>query len=103
MTKVNISKKDMVSLAVSAVGGASAGFAAYVAALVPIMMAEAGGTNKGLIRIAKFGALVGGALLGRVASEQSMDLTDDVMENGISMGIKKVTFSKDGAELDIDK
>lgn len=103
MTKININKKDLVSLTVGTVGGTSAGFAAYVAALVPIMMAEQGGTNKGLIRIAKFGALVGGALLGSVAGERLIDMTYDLLEDGITMGIKKVNIDKNGVEFEIDK
>lgn len=103
MTKININKKDLASLVVGTVGGTSAGFAAYVAALVPIMMVEQGGTNKGLISIAKFGALVGCALVGRMACEQLMDMTDDILEDGITLGIKKVSIDRSGVELDIDK
>lgn len=103
MTKINLNKKDLVSTTVGVIGGTSAGFAAYVAALVPIMMAEQGGTNKGLIGIAKFGALVGGALLGSVAGERLMDITDDYMTDGITLGIKKVNIDKDGVTLEIEK
>lgn len=103
MTKIKFNKKDVVSLAVGTIGGTSTGFAAYVAAMVPIMMAEQGGTNKGLISIAKLGALVGCALVGSVACERLMDMTDDLMENGITMGIKKVSISKDGVDFDVDE
>lgn len=103
MTKINMDKKDMVSFAVSTVGGASAGFAAYMAALVPIMMAETGGTNKGLIQIARLGAWIGGALVGCAAGERLMEITDELLENGITLGIKKVAISKDGVEFDIDE
>lgn len=103
MTKINLNKKDLASLVVGTVGGTSAGFAAYVAALVPIMMAEQGGTNKALIHIAKFGALVGGALIGSVAGERLMDITDDYMTDGITLGIKNVNIDKDGVTLEIEK
>lgn len=103
MTKINLNKKDLVSITVGVIGGTSAGFAAYVAALIPIMMAEQGGTNKALIHIAKFGALVGGAVLGSIAGERLMDVTDDYMTDGITLGIKNVNIGKDGVALEIDK
>lgn len=103
MTKLNLNKKDLVSINIGTIGGVSAGFAAYVAALVPITMAEASGMNKGLIRIAKFGALVGGVLLSSVAGERLMDMTDDILEDGITLGIKKISIDENGVEFDIDK
>lgn len=103
MTKININKKDLTSLVVGTVGGTSTGFAAYVAALVPIMMAEQGGVNKAFIHIAKFGAAIGCVLVGRMACEQLMDMTDDILEDGITLGIKRVSVDRSGVELDIDE
>lgn len=103
MTKINLNKKDLVSIAVGAIGGTSTAFAAYVTATLPIMIAEQGGTNKGLINIAKFGALVGSVAVGDIAGERLYDMINDRMENGITLGIKKVNIDKNGVELEIGK
>lgn len=71
--------------------------------MIPIMIAEQGGTNKGLINIAKFGALVGSVAVGDIAGKRLYDMINDRMENGITLGIKKVNIDKNGVELEIDK
>lgn len=103
MTRINLNKKDLASIAVGVIGAASTGFAAYMATMIPIMIAERGGTNKGLINIAKFGAIVGSFVVANIASERLMDIADDLMEDGIIVSIKKVNIDKNGVELESDK